>query len=363
MSRNGVTHVSLGLHVGGMEKLLVEFARHADRRQYDLQFISLTSKGDAAEQIEQLGWPVIALNQRPGLEPKTSFQLARLFRLTKPRIVHTHNTKPLIYAAPAAHLLGIPTLIHTRHGQRHGATRGQNFLFNMAASWADKIVSVSRDSTELAARQRMPREKLLTIHNGIDLTLFPVAVPRPNGPVVFVGRLSPEKDVPTLLRATAIAASVEPSFRLHLAGDGPCLPELQRLVKQFFIADHVTFLGQTANVAQLLADASLLVLSSLTEGISLALLEAMACGLPVVATAVGGNTEVVMDGETGLLVRPGSPPALAEAMLKLYRNSDLARQMGRAGRQRVEDHFDSRRMVAQYESLYLAGQSVLAAAA
>jgi glycosyltransferase involved in cell wall biosynthesis len=118
----------------------------------------------------------------------------------------------------------------------------------------------------------------------------------------------------------------------------------------------VQFLGQTADVAATLAGASMLVLSSITEGLSLALLEAMASGLPVVATKVGGNAEVAVDGETGLLVPPRSPNELAAAMLTIFRQPELARRMGMAGRKRVEDKFDSRRMVAQYESLYLPGE-------
>lgn len=362
MSRLRVIHVSLGLGVGGMEKLLVEFARHADRKRFDLQFVSLTAGGEAAEQIERLGWQVTALGQQSGITPATSMRLTQLFRQSKARIVHTHNTKPMLYAVPAAHWVGVGTIIHTRHGQRHGATRRQNMLFNLVAGWADRIVSVSSDSTELARRQGLAIEKLATIHNGIDLSLFPAMLPCPSGPVVFVGRLSPEKDVPTLLRAAAIAAGAEPSFRLVLAGAGPCLSELQSLAGQLGIAHRVEFLGHRTDVAAILAGAGLFVLSSVTEGLSLALLEAMASGLPVVATAVGGNAEAAIDGRTGLLVPPGSPEALAEAMLTLYRQPDLARRMGAAGRQRVEADFDSRRMVAQYESLYLPAQAARAAA-
>jgi sugar transferase (PEP-CTERM/EpsH1 system associated) len=362
MSLHRVIHVSLGLHVGGMEKLLVEFARHADRRRFELQFVSLTTKGDAAEEIEQLGWPVIALDQQPGLRPSTSVGLARLFRQSKPHAVHTHNTKSLLYGVTGARLARVPTIIHTRHGQCHGATRRQTFLFNRVAGWADRIVSVSRDSTELALKQGLPQEKLLTIHNGIDLSRFSPNLPHATGPAVFVGRLSPEKDIPTLLRAAAIATREEPSFRLLLAGDGPSMSELQHLTTQLGAGDRIGFLGQTSDVADVLADASLFALSSITEGLSLAILEAMASGLPVVATAVGGNAEIVVEGETGLLVPPKSPKALAAAMLKIYRQPELARCMGAAGRKRVENHFDSRRMVAQYESLYLPSQVAIAAA-
>ncbi len=361
MSRIRVIHVSVGLNIGGMEKLLVEFARQADRSRFDLKFVSLTTGGQVAKQIEQLGWPVTTLDISPGIKPAVFVQLAQLFRQARPSVVHTHNTKPLFYAVAAARLAGVQTIIHTRHGQRYGATRRKNYLFNLMAGWTDRIVSVSNDSTMLSLRQGLPEQKLMTIHNGIDPLLFPATVPQQSGPIVFVGRLSPEKDVPTLLRAAAIAIKQEPSLRLHLAGDGPSLSELQSLTEQLGLTQQVTFLGQTNDVAGILAGASLFVLPSVTEGISLALLEAMARGLPVVVTAVGGNTEVVVDGETGLLVPPQSPTELAAAMLKLYRQPELARQMGANGRKRVESQFDSRTMVARYEALYLSGRPARAA--
>ena len=362
MSPIPIIHVSVGLNVGGMEKLLVEFARHADRKRFDLKFVSLTAKGRAAEQIERLGWPVTTLDISPGIKPAIFVQLMRLFWQAGAGIVHTHNSKPLLYAVPAALLARVPTIIHTRHGQRWGETRPQNCLFNLMAGRADRIVSVSNDSRKLCLRQGLPEKKLMTIHNGIDVSLFSATVPQRSGPIVFVGRLSPEKDIPTLLRAVAIAVKEEPSFRLHLAGAGPSLSELKSLTEQLELNQQVTFLGQTNDVAGVLAKASLLVLPSLTEGISLALLEAMARGIPVVATTVGGNTEVVIDGETGLLVPPQSPSELAAAMLKLYRQPELARQMGASGLKRVEAHFDSRTMVGQYESLYLSGHTNTAAA-
>jgi glycosyltransferase involved in cell wall biosynthesis len=362
MNRLRVIHVSAGLNMGGMEKSLVEFARHTDRDRFDLQFVSLTTRGEVADQIEQLGWPVSALEILPGVKTANFVRLARLFRDARPNILHTHNTRPLIYATPAARFAGIKTTIHTRHGQRVGTTRRQNFLSNLAAGWTDRIVSVSDDSKKLALQQGLPAGKLLTIHNGIDLSRFPAMPALAKGPVVYVGRLSPEKDLSTLLRAVAIAAREEPSFRLHLAGAGPSLGELQSLAGELQLGEHVAFLGHTSEVAEALAGASLLVLSSLTEGTSLALLEAMARGLPVVATSVGGNTEVVVDGITGLLVPPQSPAELATAMLKLYRQPELAIQMGVQGRKRVETQFDSRTMVSRYESLYLSAQTIRAAA-
>jgi glycosyltransferase involved in cell wall biosynthesis len=139
---------------------------------------------------------------------------------------------------------------------------------------------------------------------------------------------------------------------LEIAGDGACAEELRRLVKELGISDVVRLLGEVQDVPGLLARGSVFALSSLTEGISLTIMEAMASGLPVVATRVGGNPEVVKDGETGLLVPVGDADALAAALLKLWRDSALRHEMGAAGRARIEEHFDVRKMVAAYEEIY-----------
>jgi glycosyltransferase involved in cell wall biosynthesis len=199
----------------------------------------------------------------------------------------------------------------------------------------------------------LPAHQVEVVRNGIDTRRFAFAGPRAGGPAVFVARLAPEKDVPTLLRATALICRQRPGFRLAIAGDGPSLPEMRRLVSDLNIADRVQFLGLVHNVPALLAEARLFVLSSISEGVPLTLLEAMASGLPVVATSVGGTPEVVNDCETGLLVPPRDPPALAAAMTRLLDDNDLARTMGEAGRRRVERHFDIRQMVATYERIYL----------
>jgi glycosyltransferase involved in cell wall biosynthesis len=195
--------------------------------------------------------------------------------------------------------------------------------------------------------------KITTIWNGIDVARFAYLGPQSGGPAVMVGRLSAEKDVATLVRAAALIVREHPAFHLELAGDGPCAPELTRLVDDLGLADCVRFLGEISDVPALLARASLFVLPSLTEGISLTLLEAMARGLPIVTTRVGGNPEVVDEERTGLLVPERSPADLAAAILRVLRDPAFGRRMGARGRQRVEELFDVRRMVAEYERLYL----------
>jgi glycosyltransferase involved in cell wall biosynthesis len=339
--------------VGGQEKLLVEFARHADRDRFDLCFVSLTDRGRLADSIEACGWPVHALHEPAGLRPGIGVRLARLFRRERIDVIHTHDERPLIYGSLAACLAPGRRHVHTRHGQRAEITRGQKWLIKLASWGAHEFVCVSDDAGRVAVAQGVSAKRIRTVRNGIDLTKFDYRGPQPGGPAVLVARLSPVKDVETLLRAAAQAVAGQPDFRLEIAGDGSCRPALQQLATELGLGERVRFLGEVRDVPALLARAGLLVLSSLSEGVSLTLLEGMARGLPVAATRVGGNPEVVADGETGLLVPPRDPAALANAMLRLWRDADLARRMGSAGRCRVEEHFDVRRMVARYEAMYL----------
>jgi glycosyltransferase involved in cell wall biosynthesis len=336
-----------------MEKLLVEFARNADRERFDLRFVALAARGGPADEIEACGWPVTALEAPPGLRPSLVFRLARLLRGWGTDVVHTHNSKPLIYAGPAARLAGVRRVIHTRHGQRFNADRAATALFRLATRTADRLVCVSYDSARLSRLEGLRADKVVVVWNGIDVSRFGFLGPHAGGPAVMVGRLSAEKDVETLVRAAAAVTRVDPSFRLEIAGDGPCRPPLEALARNLLPDGQVRFLGEVRDVPGLLAGASLFVLPSLTEGISLTLLEAMARGLPVIATRVGGNPEVVDHRRTGVLVPARSPDELAAAVLSLFHDPEECRRMGREGRRRVEQHFDVRRMVADYERLYI----------
>ena len=357
-----VAHIALQLQTGGMERLLQEFARHADRRRFELTFIALGPRGPVADELVACGWPVIALDARAGVLPSTAFRLARMFDDLRIDAVDTHNTKPLLYAGPVARAAGVPCVIHTRHGQRHGSTRRQDLLFRLAARCADHIVCVSSDCARLSRHEGLRRT--LVIPNGVDTSRFSYAGPGADGPAVFVGRLSPEKDISTLLHAAAIAVRTLPTFRLVIAGAGPLAGDLAAHSGELGLSGHVSFTGELTDIPVLLRSAAAFVLPSRTEGLPLTVLEAMAAGLPVIATHVGGTAEAVLDGRTGVLVRPGDPVGLAAALLRVCTDSALARAMGRAGRARVEALFDVRTMVERYERLYrsvLGGASARAA--
>lgn len=353
-----VVHLTQSLDVGGQEKLLVEFARHADRGRVMLRFLCLGGRGALASDIEQLGWPVTALHMPPGFWPGMVPRLARLLRRMRCDVLHTHNNRPLIYGAPAARLAGIQRIVHTQHGRGFGLSRRQLQLTRWAATLVRPFVCVSEDSALWMVENGIPAARIQVLWNGIDLERFAFTGPRLCGPAVCVARLSPEKDVATLLHAVALVLRDDPGFELEIAGDGRCRGDLQNLGVSLDIERRVRFLGMTDDVASVLKRAWMFILPSITEGVSLTLLEAMARGLPIVATRVGGTPEVVTDGATGVLVPPSQPQKLAQAILRLRRDPVLAKQMGVAGRARVEKDFDIRRMIAKYESLYV-GQAAL----
>lgn len=350
--RMRVVHVTGCLDVGGQEKLLVDFARHADRDRFELRFLSLGEPGALVGEIEALGWPVEALGIGPGLHPRLLWRIARLLRNWHADVVHTHNDRPLLYATGAARLARVAGVVHTKHGRAAQNTGRQNLLAAGAARLVDHFICVSGDCARLAVEHGVPASRIGVIGNGIDLARYPFSGPCPTGPAVTVARLCPEKDFGTLLDAAALAVKAAPAFRLWIAGAGPSLPEIVQRIDRLGLGHCVRLLGPISDVPALLRQARMFVLSSISEGTPIALLEAMASGLPAAATRVGGVPDVVADGVTGLLVPPRDPPALAAALVRLHADDALTSAMAIHARRRAEGLFDVRRMVAAYEQLY-----------
>ena len=359
-----VCHVSLTLATGGMERLLADIARLHDPAVCRPEFLAITQDGPFADQIRDAGCVADTLDHDLPGRPDSRWRhlqrvnaMRRRFRERGYDVVHTHNPYPHLYATVAARLAGIPIVINTRHGQRIGHGRKSRTLFRLACHWADRVVAVSDDAARLTIdSDGVPPHKVTRIWNGIDtrqFCLFP-ATRRPATPVaIAVGRLSPGKDFETMIEAVTLALDVVPELRLRIIGDGPQRGELERLVRRRRIDDRVTFLGERHDVPRLLADAGFYVTSSLSEGISLSLLEAMAAGLPVIATDVGGTREVISDATVGRLVPPADPRSLADEIGRLWAERERWPTTEAAARRRVTENFDARRMTAEYERLYV----------
>lgn len=351
-----VIHVALGTATGGMEKMLVQFARFGDSRRFESSFVSLESRGAVAAELESLGASVTELHKLPGVRPLVVAKLARHLISQKPAVVHTHNTAGLVYGALAARLARVPRVIHTRHGQRFGASPRQDWLFRVLARRVDRVVCVSEDSYRQTLKDGVDSAQVTTVHNGVDTDRFAYRGPVPAGPIMTVARLNHEKDLATLLNAMAILREqgvVTPAgaLRLHIVGEGPERGLLQAQVESLGLQNFVCFRGLRTDVAAELQTACMFVLPSLSEGVSLTLLEAMSTGLPVIATQVGGNSEVVT-ADCGLLIPPRDAGAMARAIRYLLEHPQLGLEFGRCGHTRARCQFDVRRMVGSYERLY-----------
>ena len=286
----------------------------------------------------------------PGRDLRGLVELYRLFRRVQPQLVHANSSKAGVLGRLAASLARVPTRVFTVHGWAFKAHTG---LASRVYLWADRamrplttaIICVSQTELEVGQRARTcDPTRTVVIHNAVDAEAAPKAALVGVPPLVLsVGRLKAPKTFDTLLGA--LASLDQTTFSASIVGDGPDRPRLQRLASA-----SVRFLGERHDVPALLAGSDVFVLSSASEGLPLSVLEAMAAGLPVVASAVGGVPELV--GETALLVPPRDEAALAEAIALLLADESLRRRLGAAARERALSEFSLARFRAAHVELY-----------
>jgi sugar transferase (PEP-CTERM/EpsH1 system associated) len=296
------------------------------------------------------------------------FRLARIMRRYRPHIVHTRNWGA-IEAVAAAKLAGVPVVIHSEHGYEVDMFAGlpmRRRLFRRAAyAMADAIFAVTRELRDFHARQAWMRpERMSVMYNGVDTERFApckesrtamrkeLGLPEESFVVGTVGRLVPIKDHRTLLKAAALLSGSRIDVRVLLVGSGPERDKLQSLATGA-LEGRVCFTGDSSRVSEMLNAMDVFVLPSLGEGMSNTLLEAMACGLPVLATNVGGNPEIIENDVNGCLFTPGDAEWLASKLKFLARDPALIHQLGTAARNRAIESFSLSRMLETYRSFYL----------
>jgi glycosyltransferase involved in cell wall biosynthesis len=373
--RRRLMHVVLSLRTGGLERFVADLVRATDPSRFEVEVCCLEDGGELGAELEGAGFQVTAL----GLSRVAGGEVLRLLvdrmRRGGTDVVHTHNVLAHKFGALAGRCAGVPVVVHTKHGRnfvRRPFEQPKAQVYSHLLSWiTDKIVTVSDDAQRVCRRYELVRPgKLLTIANGVDVRRFELEVDRPalrreldipaDARVVGnVARFVPEKDHETLLRAFARVLAEDRRAFLLLAGDGPLLEPATRLACELGIERRVRFAGRRGDVPRLLQLLDVFVLSSITEGTPISLLEAMAGEVPAVATAVGGNPEVVRDGTTGLLCPPRDPAAIAARILDLLRDEGRARRIAAAAKASVVARYSLDRTAATYESLYdaLLGQT------
>jgi glycosyltransferase involved in cell wall biosynthesis len=323
--------------------------------------------GPLREAVEAAGARYVPLSQvRRPLSPRDLLGLAELVRLVRrvrPDVVHTHSSKAGFLGRIAARLAGMRVCLFTAHGWAFEAHTGStSTLYRYADRLVEPITATVICVAESGRRAGLAAgtctvERTVVLRNAVPLPELPE--PAANGvpTVVSVGRLQEPKDFETLVRALG---RLEPgTFRARLVGDGPDREHVQALLDELQLGDAAELVGTSDDVAGILAAADVFVLSSRSEGLPVAILEAMAMALPVVATDVGGIPELVADGQTGLLVPPGDVGALAVALEQLLRDAELRRRLGAAGRARAENEFSVERWREEHVELY---RSLLASA-
>jgi glycosyltransferase involved in cell wall biosynthesis len=355
------------LVVGGAEVLAARLARSLGD-DFRFIFACLDGVGPLGEQLAAEGLPVHVLGRKPGFDWRCARRLAAYTRAEAVDVVHAHQYGPFFYSLAARLLRRRPPILFTEHGRAFpDYPRRKRMLVNrLLLERCDRVVAVGEAVREALARNEgIAARRIEVVYNGIDLAPFRHPVDREAvrrelgvGPgevlILQVARLDYLKDHPTAVRAAGLLARRHPQARLVLVGEGPEQANIEALIAAEDLGAVVRLAGLRRDVPRLLGAADVFLLTSISEGIPLTVIEAMAAGLPVVATDVGGMREVVQEAETGLLAPAGDPAALAALLGRVLDDQDLARQLGRCGQARARSVFGDDRMLAAYRDLYTA---------
>ena len=347
----------------GAEKQMVLLARGLPRERFRVAAAALTRLGPLAAELEAAGIPVTLLGKRHKADPLAFSRLVRLLRDGRFDVLQTWIFAANAYGRLAAQRVGVPVVVTAEMAVDLWKGRAHLAVDRFLAHTTDRVVGNSRAVVAFYRRAGIPAGRLACIPSGIDEEEPPAVVPAAiraeldlpaDVPLaLFVGRLAAQKGVDDLLAALDLLQHVRPDLRSLIVGDGPWRGRLEERARAFgLLGGAVRFLGHRDDVPHLLTAADVLVLPSLYEGLPNVVLEAMRFRKPVVATSAPGTTEVVADGQTGLLVPVRNVPALAQAIRTVVDDPALARRLGEAGRARAEAEFRAETMVARFAVLY-----------
>jgi glycosyltransferase involved in cell wall biosynthesis len=360
--------------MGGMENGVLKLVNNLERSQFEPHLIAI--RGHDPKAYENLVDTVrfASFDKKDGRDWSMVSKLARYFRDHRIDIVHSHNWETFLYSFLAAKRARVPVFVHGEHGRDTESltdSRAKKLVKRLLAWQSHHLTTVSQDIAEMMIEYwHVPRDKVTVIRNGVDFDRFYSVEQRhqlkatlgldANGCLLgtVIGNLRPVKDLPTLLRALSIIRARHSNVHLVVVGnmggnDSRHLVEVKNLIRELQLQPHVTFAGSMNDVSPYMQAIDVYVNCSVYEGMSNTLLEAMACGAAVVATAVGGTPFIVRDGVTGLLVPPKLPQALAGAIERLVAEEGFRTRLQVNGRRHVQAHHGLERFVSQHEDLYL----------
>lgn len=372
-SRPLVAHLVYRFDTGGLENGVVNLLNHLPADRYRHAVIAMTEVApEFSRRVHTADVRYIALNKPPGHGAKLYPRLWRLLRDLRPAVFHTRNLAAL-ECQPAAALAGVPVRIHGEHGRDvedlDGSSVRHQRIRRLYRPFVHHYIALSRElQGYLEQRVHVPPARIAQVYNGVDIQRFHSREPAAarlagcpfGGPdhwlVGTVGRMQTVKDQTLLARAFVLALQRQPALRdrlrLVMVGEGPLRAQSQAILAEAGFAVLAWLPGERADVPDVMRALDCFALPSLAEGISNTILEAMACALPVIATRVGGNAELLDEGATGLLVPSAQPEAMAEALIALASDPARAAAMGQAGQRRCTERFSLQSMVGAYDALY-----------
>lgn len=366
-----ISHVVENLNRGGLERVVIDLARAQADAGHDCQIICLYDAGMLAGELASSRVKVIACDKREGADLRAILRLRRALSAQGTEVLHSHNGIPHYYAMAAALGLGLTRVVNTRHGMGDiNPSSRREWLFRQSMRLTDVSVAVSEAAAaKLADTGTVAKDKLRVVPNGIHTGPFTernndarralassLGVSPDTRLVGFVGRLNWAKDLETMVAAFAQLHARHDDVALVLVGDGGERGILEAAIARAGVGDRVFLLGDRSDVPQLLPAFSVFAMSSISEGYSIALLEACASALPIVATQVGGNAEIVSDGVNGRIVPARDPDALASALDEVLSDAARAEDMGRAGRNWLLSNATFEVMATRYLDVYANGR-------
>lgn len=362
-----IMYIVHSLGVGGTERLVYKMVRNLKDRGIYSSVCCLDYLGTWGEELLSSGFQVFVLERKTGIDLSISQKIKTIIKREQPDILHAHQYTPYFYTANSVFSFNRPRVVFTEHGRFFpDKVRIKRVIFNQFAQYfTDAIVGVCEFTKDvsLGRYEKFSRNRIKVINNGINPEEFLLGIDvnlkkkslglNPEEKIIgVVGRLCEVKNHRLLIRAFAEVRKYINNAKLLIVGDGGLRNELENFSKELTLGDDILFLGERSDIPELMGIFDLFALSSDLEASNLAVLEAMASGLPVVATNVGGNPELVVDGETGILVQRGDDKKFASAVIRILQNPELKKQMGFSGRQRVIERFTFNRMMEEYIALY-----------
>jgi glycosyltransferase involved in cell wall biosynthesis len=357
-----ILHIIPTLDSNGAEKQLTLLAAGLPRDQFEVHVCALTRGGPMAVPLERAGVPVTVLGKRWKLDPATFVRLVRHIRRLRPSLIHTWLFAANSYGRAAGRIASVPRMIAAERCVDQWKMAHEFAIDRRLARWTDRLVANGRAVRDFYVAHGLPAEKFAVISNGVApalpssvsraALLAELGLPEHAKIIGAVGRLWPQKRVQELIWATDQLSCLRDDVYLLVIGDGPMRSKLERYRRLYEADNRVLFLGTRDDVPRLMPHFDVVWLASSYEGQSNALMEAMAAGVPVIATDIPANRELVVDGESGLLVPLDSRAAFAASTFSLLEKPDLGLRLGTAARARMLAEFSVQRMVDRYAMLY-----------